>query len=144
MFMSDPTMVLPSSKTTLAVSHTPFVKDASITDTITLMFYSQYVQVPLPEGEEVILGRLHPSNKIQPQVDLTPYGAGSCGTSRLHATIKCENGKWWITDLGSSNGTWLNGERLAPFCSHLLDSRCHLQLANLELRIVLPERALVA
>jgi len=32
--------------------------------------------------------------------------------SRLHAEIREEAGAYWLTDLGSANGTFLNGERL--------------------------------
>jgi len=30
-----------------------------------------------------------------------------------HAKLAYRNGKWWLTDLGSRNGTWLNGEKIA-------------------------------
>jgi pSer/pThr/pTyr-binding forkhead associated (FHA) protein len=144
MFSSDQTLVLPAGKTAVAIGTGPLSKVAATSDTITLIFCNEYVQISLHEGEEIILGRVHPTNQIQPQVDLTSYGAAGCGTSRLHATIRHENGKWWIKDLGSSNGSWLNGERLAPFCPRALDTRNHLQLANLEVRVVLPEVARVA
>ena len=29
--------------------------------------------------------------------------------SRHHATLECDNGQWRISDLGSRNGTWVNG-----------------------------------
>ncbi len=35
------------------------------------------------------------------------------GTSRRHAEIRPENGLWLLTDLDSSNGTFLNGQRIA-------------------------------
>ncbi len=34
------------------------------------------------------------------------------GTSRRHAEIRPENGSWLLTDLDSSNGTFLNGQRI--------------------------------
>lgn len=36
------------------------------------------------------------------------------GLSRLHAVVQCENGKWTIADKNSTNGTFLNGNRLTP------------------------------
>ncbi len=30
--------------------------------------------------------------------------------SRRHVVLRCVDGVLWATDLGSSNGTWLNGE----------------------------------
>ena len=33
--------------------------------------------------------------------------------SRRHAKVVCEADQWKIEDLGSTNGTWVNGRRLA-------------------------------
>lgn len=33
--------------------------------------------------------------------------------SSLHARLWVQGGRLWVEDLGSTNGTWLNGERLA-------------------------------
>ncbi|MFQ5551511.1 MAG: FHA domain-containing protein, partial [Gemmatimonadales bacterium] len=32
--------------------------------------------------------------------------------SRVHAEVICENGHWWVRDLGSRNGTFLNGGKI--------------------------------
>lgn len=57
--------------------------------------------VPLA-GEAVTLGR---------DSDCTvPIKAGNI--SRNHARIDCVDGYWLLTDLGSTNGTWLNGLRV--------------------------------
>lgn len=32
--------------------------------------------------------------------------------SKVHAEMRCEEGQWWIVDLQSRNGTYLNGERI--------------------------------
>lgn len=37
--------------------------------------------------------------------------------SRQHARISRQNGKWLLEDLGSANGTFLNGERLRKFAA---------------------------
>ena len=37
----------------------------------------------------------------------------SAKISREHAAFFRQDGAWWIEDLGSSNGTWLRGERVA-------------------------------
>ena len=36
------------------------------------------------------------------------------GISRKHALLEQEAGRYYLSDLGSTNGTWLNGERLLP------------------------------
>jgi hypothetical protein len=49
----------------------------------------------------------NPSNSIafDPQADRAVSGN--------HAELHFRNGAWWIRDLGSSNGTWVNGERIS-------------------------------
>ena len=32
--------------------------------------------------------------------------------SRKHAVIRCVDGAWWLSDLGSMNGTYVNGARI--------------------------------
>ena len=32
--------------------------------------------------------------------------------SKVHAEVRCEEGQWWIVDLQSRNGTYLDGERI--------------------------------
>ena len=36
------------------------------------------------------------------------------GISRKHALLEREGGRYYLSDLNSTNGTWLNGERLRP------------------------------
>jgi pSer/pThr/pTyr-binding forkhead associated (FHA) protein len=51
--------------------------------------------------------------------ELTVGRAAGCGvrvddayTSNIHARLFRRDGSLWAEDLGSTNGTWLNGERL--------------------------------
>lgn len=52
----------------------------------------------------------------------TPVGRGTLGgvvltderVSNEHACLKWKAGRWAIRDLGSTNGTWVNGQALAP------------------------------
>ncbi|MDR2137652.1 MAG: FHA domain-containing protein [Synergistaceae bacterium] len=40
--------------------------------------------------------------------------------SRRHAKVDFRDESWWIEDLNSTNGTWVNGSRLDPGRSHPL------------------------
>ena len=43
-----------------------------------------------------------------------PFDSGDDVVSAVHARVWRESdGSWWLEDLGSTNGTWLNGRRLA-------------------------------
>jgi hypothetical protein len=71
--------------------------------------------LPLADRTEFSLGRSAEGQPIVPDVDLSPYNAYASGVSRLHAVLKLIKDKIVIMDLGSSNGTYLNGSRLLPY-----------------------------
>jgi pSer/pThr/pTyr-binding forkhead associated (FHA) protein len=62
--------------------------------------------------DEIVIGRRDPSTKEVPDIDLTPYGAYQMGISRRHAIIRVEPPYIMLTDLGSRNGTFVNGTKL--------------------------------
>jgi hypothetical protein len=71
-------------------------------------------QFPISTDNEVTIGRVDPHRGIRPEVDLTKYDPAS-RISRRHARIISRGGQYLIEDLGSSNGTIINGQkRLRP------------------------------
>jgi len=82
--------------------------------------------------EEFILGLVGETTS-EPTVDLTGFEAFSMGVSRRHALIKSTGKKYVLIDLNSSNGTWLNGQRLAPTRPYELPSGAVIQLGHLKL-----------
>jgi hypothetical protein len=75
------------------------------------------------------LGRVDPKEGVYPEVDLTD--AKKDGVSREHACIYRRGHAVEVEDLGSTNGTQLNGSRLAPYKPALLNDGDQLQLGNL-------------
>ena len=65
-------------------------------------------------GTEFNVGRTDPYSDFVPELDLTRFDGQARGVSRRHATIRWDEGRFVIRDNHSSNGTWLNGERLEP------------------------------
>jgi hypothetical protein len=64
--------------------------------------------------DAVNVGRLDPDGGVWPDIDLTQDDPGS-QVSRKHARIFFKDDKYFIEDLGSTNGTFINkGSRLAP------------------------------
>jgi hypothetical protein len=70
--------------------------------------------VTLTPEARVIIGRADARSPQRPDFDLTPYGALEKGVSRIHASIVRTDETLTIVDMGSSNGTHLNGQRLIP------------------------------
>jgi uncharacterized ubiquitin-like protein YukD len=68
---------------------------------------------PLAVGTTVI-GRSDPKSGIFVQVDLSSQAGDPKAISRRHAQIEGQGGAFHLADLGSTNGTKLNGERLPP------------------------------
>ena len=70
--------------------------------------------LPLAGRIEYTLGRVADGQPILPDVDLSAYDAYSQGVSRLHAALRIANQKVTVVDLGSSNGTRVNGQKISP------------------------------
>ena len=70
--------------------------------------------LPLEGRNEFTVGRSAEGQPILPDVDLAPFQAYEHGVSRIHASITLGRQEALITDLGSANGTRLNGQKLPP------------------------------
>ena len=93
--------------------------------------------LPLGDRTEFTLGRVSEAQPIMPDIDLTPYQAYASGVSRLHAVLKREGNRVFVMDLGSSNGSYLNGKRLKPNTEQTLNHGDMLALGKLKIQILL-------
>jgi hypothetical protein len=78
-------------------------------------------EIPLPSGDEILMGREDPISGVYPGVDLTPHGGEDGGVSRRHARLILEGGKYFIEDLDSTNFTFVNKQKLAPKVRHMVN-----------------------
>ncbi len=80
-----------------------------------LMIYIRDAKEPVkiyPMPRRIIFGRYDVGSTHKPDFDLTPFGALDCGVSRIHAAINYVDSALTLMDMGSSNGTFLNGQQL--------------------------------
>jgi pSer/pThr/pTyr-binding forkhead associated (FHA) protein len=72
-------------------------------------------------NDESTIGRWDADNGVFPDVDLDVHDSDA-KVSRRHARIVRNNGSYFIEDLGSTNGTYVNrGRRLLPGNAQLLN-----------------------
>src|SRR5690349_17787057 len=92
--------------------------------------------LPLSSRSEFTLGRVSEGQPIMPDVDLSPYQAYAGGVSRLHAVIKQVGGRILLMDLGSANGTYINGKRLQANVEQALNHGDIVALGKLKIQIL--------
>lgn len=83
------------------------------------------------------LGRVAEGQPILPDVDLSPYDAYSQGVSRLHAALKVVNQRVVITDLGSANGTRVNGQKIMPHIDYPVNHGDMIALGKLKIQVLI-------
>lgn len=83
-----------------------------------------------------------PEGKIAAKLEKTPFILGKKKeeadfiledhvASRVHARITCDDGKWYIEDLNSTNGTYKNGLRLQPYEKRLLEPEDEIKMGKI-------------
>ena len=85
--------------------------------------------------DEYQLGRAEAGQTFKPDVDLGPFRGAELGVSRLHALLKVHGTTLTLTDLGSTNGTLVNGLRLKPDSPHPVRYGDEVRLGKLAMRI---------
>ena len=141
------TLPLPGKTTPLpegmAAENTPAWGDACFEEGHALGLYvvhaARTIIIPHVEEKGLVLGRRDPQNGAMPDVDLTLFKAMALGVSRLHARIDIHKGLLRITDLGSLNGTSLNGFLLTPHQPRILRNADEIILGSLVLQVTFLE-----
>lgn len=87
--------------------------------------------VTLRPEKRTVMGRWDSSSVQKPDLDLTPYGALEKGVSRIHAVIARSEDTLTLIDMGSANGTHLNGQRLVPDQPRVLRDGDEIRLGKL-------------
>jgi hypothetical protein len=91
-------------------------------------------RIMITPGLEYQLGRF--DNADNYQVNLAIYGAIERGISRLHACLFVRDNNLYIVDQGSTNGTFVSGERLEPNQEVMLHKGSEILLGRLRVQIM--------
>ena len=93
--------------------------------------------IHLSDKKDYSLGRAVEGQSLLPDVDLTPYDAFSQGVSRMHASLRIINGDVYLTDLGSSNGTRINGQKIVSHIEYSINHGDLITLGKMKLQVLL-------
>lgn len=102
---------------------------------ITLHFLLAQEKITLDVSQSQTIGRSHAKNPEYDGLDLASFDALEHGVSRKHATVSLEQGNFILRDLGSLNGTFLNGVRLSPKYDYILRHGDIVTLGRLDIRV---------
>lgn len=83
----------------------------------------------------LIVGRQATPDQPKPDIDLNPFQGFEKGVSRKHARIRAENNIVTLTDLNSSNGTFISGKKLHPGLNYPLNQGDSVRLGQLKLTV---------
>lgn len=83
----------------------------------------------------MLIGRVDESRAIFPDIDVTGLDGQGAGVSRRHAMLQARDNRVTIQDLGSANGTYINGRVLEPNMAYRVHDRDRLRLGQLELQV---------
>jgi hypothetical protein len=86
---------------------------------------------------EFTFGRMTEGQPILPDVDLSPYEAYAQGVSRLHASLKVAGQRVVIMDMGSSNGTRVNGQKIIPHVDYPLSHGDIITLGKFKFQVLI-------
>lgn len=104
------------------------------------------LRVILPDKSEVsftnfrpylIVGRRTTTNKGSVDIDLGQIDKGVNGVSRMHAMIIPNDRGLTLKDLSSTNGTFLNGQKLQPQLAYPIKNGDYIKFGNLKMQVYL-------
>lgn len=98
-------------------------------------------KVLLSADREILVGRLDAAHGIFPELDMTTDGGLEQGVSRRHARIYTREGTCFVEDLDSTNGTFLNEERITPYLPYAFRDGDLLMFGTMRLKVhIYPNR----
>lgn len=111
---------------------------APVTPTVAAVPHTVRAQILIGNGQSVelsgkpsyLIGREDQVSGIYPDVDTTRSDGDAAGVSRRHAEIVQLSDLWFLQDLNSTNGTYINNQRVAPHSRQPLRSGDQIRLGK--------------
>jgi hypothetical protein len=92
---------------------------------------------PQQYTHDIVVGRSSAQSAMHPDIDLEAHGGADLGVSRLHISMRydSEHNAIHIYDLGSSNGSYLNNQKLNPHEVRFLRDGDQLRLGRMVMQV---------
>lgn len=119
--------ILPQNLVNAEVPNVPLNSPSGINNPILLHLQTQLEIELTLELAVVYIGK--PNERIPPDIDVSSFPNADI-VSRVHAAIHIHENKYYLEDLGSSNGTYLNQILLTAKSRHLLKSGDRISLGK--------------
>ena len=105
--------------------------DVTPADGIAIYIAGAIKPVFVSSDKQFVIGRKIEEEVSEPILDLSEFGGFNMGISRRYVTIRRMETGYEIIDLASTNGTWLNDERLIPNKPYPLASGSQLRVGRM-------------
>ncbi len=118
----------------------PLSAESSVADVkneISLLILDSGKIITVKGQKEYSIGRISKGQAIIPDIDLSAYEAHKKGVSRLHAYLKIDKRGVAIVDMGSANGTKVNGQRIAPNVDYPIKHADTIVLGSIPIQVIL-------
>src|SRR5262249_2944647 len=132
--MENPTM---QTKQLQGTASLDAIAGESRNDTIIIFVEGHREPIGAVVQPQLTLGRQASGTQSRSHVDLESFGAFDKGVSRIHARIKRSKEGFVVEDLGSSNGTFVNGKALKSHEEVPLTNGNELRLGELRMHVYL-------
>lgn len=111
---------------------------------VLLLVDSGIRRIELRNDVSYLLGRFTQGKPHGNYIDLAPFAAADRGVSRIHAQIHMEDGYLYITDMDSTNGTYVDGIQLQAHQPHQLRQGSNIILGRMHMQLMYKTSADVA
>lgn len=115
----------------------PTIEPGDADSVVSLHLVDSGQVIHLSGRTEFTLGRISEGQPILPDIDLSPYEAYAQGVSRLHVALKIINQGVVVTDLGSSNGTRVNGQKIVPHVDYPVNHGDIIAIGKLKIQVLI-------
>lgn len=105
-------------------------KDQAAKPSITLNIDGTEAPITFTNRREIIIGRTDPNSEQRPDIDVSGLPINYSSISRKHIRLVYTKSAWFVEDMGSRNGSWLNGKLLLAHQRYQVRNQDHIQVGT--------------